>query len=187
MNGINLAEAGHSVLAYGPANISSTATGQAASFKLAEHVSIYILFGTEGGSPPAVPTSIQVNQCTDASGSNPTAMANGFRYYYQKLGGAGYDILDGNAQALSNTVGPGPNWTSSNSGITSFPATVTGLVYIIEMDAAEMEIIAQSVGSNTEYPYFNVVVTSSAATPCTILYVFSGLRYAYKGGQTFTT
>jgi hypothetical protein len=178
---------GHSVLAFGPGNISTTATSQACSFKLAEHLSIYVLFGAEAGSPPAAPTSINVYQCTTAGGANATAMSSGFRYYYQLLGGAGNDILNGDAQALTNTVGPGPNWTSGNSGITSFPASVSNLVYIIEMDSAEVEIIAQSVGSNTEYPYIQVEVASTAATPLTILYVFTGLRYAYKGGQTFTT
>lgn len=186
MNGQNLAEAGHTVLAFGPASISSTATGLAANFGLAEHLTIYVLFGIEAGSPPAVPTAIQVNQCTDASGSNPVAMANGFRYYYQTASGLGNDVLNGNAQALTNTVGPGPNWTAGAAGIVAFPASVTGLVYAIEMDSAEVEIIAQNVGSNTEHPYIQCVVTSTAATPCTILYVFTGLRYAYKGGQSFT-
>ena len=116
-------------------------------------------------------------------------MANGFRYYYQTKGGAGNDVFDGNQQALSNTVGPGPNWTSAAAGITTLPVPSSGtaIAVVIEMDSAEVEIITQTVGASTEYPYIQTVVSGAQANPLSVVYVFSGLRYAYKGGQTFTT
>lgn len=185
MNGVNLSEAAHSVLAVFPQSVA-TATAQCFHMKQAEHVSIYVLFGAESGSPLTVPTSIVVNQCTNASGGSATPLAS-FRYAYQLLSGAGNDVLNGNAQALSNTVGPGPNWTTSTSGITSFPASTNGLVYIIEIDSAELEAIADAVGPQTEYPYIQVVVTNANAEYITILAVLTGLRYAEKGGYTMTT
>jgi hypothetical protein len=129
-----------------------------------------------------------VNQCTDANGSNALPLAAGFRYYYQTAAGPGNDILDGNQQPLNNSVGPGPNYTSGWNGITTFPAG-GGSVFLIEIDSPEVEISSQSVGSNTEHPYIQCVVSDTATpgTPCTILYVFTGLRYAYKDGRSFTT
>ena len=185
MNGVNLAEAGHSILVTSPQSTSGAVTSQAFHLKQAEHVSIYVLFGIEGGSPPTAPVSIILNQCTSAAGASATAMP--FRYYYQLLGGAGNDILNGNAGALSNTVGPGPNWATS-AGITSFPASVNNLVYVLEVDAAELEAIADAVGTQTEYPYLQVAVTNGAsASYICILAVCTGLRYAEKGGFTYTT
>lgn len=184
--GFNIAEEGHTVAAF-LGTLSTTATGLAANFGKANHVSIIVTY-TAAGSPPAAPSAIQVNQCTDANGDNAVAMANGFRYYYQTKSGAGNDVLDGNQQVLPNSVGPGPNWTSSNSGITSLPVPSgsNAAVVIIEMDSPEMEIDAQSVGSNTEHPYVQCVVTGTQSNVLSIVYEFSMVRTPYKGGQSFT-
>lgn len=185
-NGFNVAEQGHPILILPPASITGGATSQAFSMKHAEHVSIIIAFGTMA-SPPVNPTAIIVKQCTDANGSNATALAS-FRYYYQSTAGAGYDTLDGYAQCLSNSPNLPPNYTTAVTGITSFPTSVADLIYVIEIDAAELEIIADTVGSSTEYPYLELVITSAAtATYATAIAVLSGLRYASKLNATATT
>ena len=185
-NGFNVAEQGHPINILPPVSISGGATAQAFSMKHAEHVSIIIAFGALA-SPPVNPTAILVKQCTDASGSNATALAS-FRYYYQSTAGAGYDTLDGYAQCLSNSPNLPPNYTASAAGITSFPSSVANLVYVIEIDSAELEVIADAVGSSTEYPYLQLVITSSAtATYASAFAVLSGLRYASKLNATATT
>ena len=193
-NGTNVAEMCHTVLALPPQTIANGATSQAFTMKNADHVSILVLFGSEGGSPPSQEiTGIQVNACTNSAGANATPIGvsgggsgQGFRYYYQLLSGAGNDILNGAAQKLANSVNP-PNYTSGTSGITAFPTTMTNLVYIIEIDSAEVEILADSVGPNTEYPYLQVVISngSNAAYACVVA-ILSGLRYAYNIGTSQT-
>lgn len=194
MNGVNIAEACHTVLALPPQSIANGATSLAWSMKQADHVSIIIAFGTEGGSPPTQEiTSIQVNACTSAAGANATPIGvsggvagQGFRYYYQLLGGAGNDILNGAQQKLANSVNP-PNYTSGAAGIVAFPTSMTNLVWIIEIDSAEVEILADVVGTITEYPYLQVVIgNGSNAAICTVLAILSGLRYAFNIGATQT-
>ena len=185
-NGFNVAEQGHPINILPPVSISGGATTQAFHMKHAEHASIIIAFGAQA-SPAVNPTSIVVNQCTDASGSNATPLAS-FRYYYQSTKGAGYDTLDGYGQCLSNSPNLPPNYTTAVTGITSFPSAVSNLLYVIEIDAAELEIIADAVGSSTEYPYIQVVIASSAtATYASAIAILSGLRYASKLNATCTT
>jgi hypothetical protein len=182
---VNQAEHLHTVLALSPVALGASKTSQAVSMKNASHVSWGVYFGASNG----VPASIVVNQCTDANGDNATPLPS-FRYYYQLLGGAGNDILNGNAGALSNTVGPGPNWAQTTAGITSFPASVANLVYIIEIDDTELEAIADAVGPQTEYPYLQVVVTNAGSPVNTTQISMVALlspRYPEKGGFTATT
>ena len=187
MNGFNLSEAGHLVLALAPQTISGGATAQAFHMKEAEHVSIVVAFGQIAGSPVTNPTAIVLKQCTDANGSNATAITS-FRYYYQTVKGAGHDILDGYGACLSNSPNLPPNYTTGGTGITVLPTDCTNLIFVIEVDAAELESIADAVGPQTEYPYLQVVITNGAnASYCAILAVLSGLRHAYKVGLTATT
>lgn len=187
MNGQPVAGgAAHPIVIFQP-QTGTTCTSQAFHLKEAEHVSIGIILGAEGGSPPALPTSIVVNQCTSAAGANATPLP-GFHYYYQLTAGAGNDVLNGNAGALTNTVGPGPNWATTTAGITSFPASVAGLQYWIEIDSAELEAIADAVGPQTEYPYLQVVVTNgNSSSYITMVAILTGLRHAELGGYTMTT
>jgi hypothetical protein len=187
MNGVNLAVAGHPINLSSPQNITGGVTSQAFSMKGAEHVTIFLIWGAVPGSPPTVPTSVVVNQCTNAAGANATPLAS-FRYYYQTAGGAGNDIMNGAQQALANAPSLPPNWTTSTAGITAFPATMAGSVLAIEIDAAELETaLVDVVGPITEYPYLQVVVGNGAvATFCCILAVLTGLRYAYNVGVSFT-
>lgn len=186
MNGFNVAPGGHVVNVLPPVSISGGKTGQAFTMAGAEHVSIIVAFGATT-SPPVAPSAIIVNQCTDALGSNPLPLAS-FRYYYQKLGGAGNDILNGNQQALANTPSQPPNYTTSTAGLTSFPTSVANLVYVIEIDAAELESASvEVVGTVTEHPYIQVQITDSGnATFACIIAILSGLRYAYNVGASAT-
>jgi len=180
MNGVNLAEAGHPINALPPQTISGGATAQAFSMKGAEHVSIFVIFGQLGGSPVAVPTSVQVNQCTDANGDSALALVS-FRYYYQLLGGAGNDVLNGAQQALANQPSVPPNYTATSSGIVSFPAGVSNGMIVIEIDAAELEVGVQAVGTITERPYLQVVIANGAyATYVNVLAVLTGQRFSNK-------
>ena len=195
MNGFNIAEAGHTVLALVPETISGGATAQAFSMKGAEHVSIIIAFGVVAGSPPTPPTSIVINQCSSAAGANATALGS-FRYYYQTAAGAGNDILNGYQQCLSNSPNLPPNYTSGTAGITTVPAINAPLpapnpgggLIVIEIDAAELEAAADAVGPQTELPYLQVVIANGAyATYACVLAILSGQRYSYKVGVTATT
>lgn len=184
MNGNPIAGGGcHPIVLLQP-QTGAALTAQAFHLKEGEHASIGVIFGVEGGSPAAVPTSIVLNQCTSAAGANPTAMA--FKYYYQLLSGAGNDVLQGVQQILSNTIGYGPNYATT-SGITTFPASVAGLQFWIEVDAAELEAIAGVVGPVTEYPYLQVVVTQNSASYVCVVGMVTGLRHAELGGYSFTT
>ncbi len=185
MNGQPVAGGGaHPIVILQP-QVGTTLTALAFHMKEAEHASIGIIFGAEGGSPPVLPTSIVLNQCTTEAGASATAIP--FKYYYQTVSGAGNDVLLGNQQALSNTLGPGPNWATS-SGITAFPTSVAGLQFWIEVDAAELEAIAAVVGPVVEYPYLQLVVTNgNASSYVAAVAILTGLRHAELGGYTFTT
>lgn len=184
MNGVNLAVAGHYINILPPVSISGGKTAQAFSMKGAEHVSIEIAFGVQGA---AVPTSIVVNQCSNAAGAGATPLAS-FKYWYQLLGGAGNDILNGAGQALTNAPSQPPNWTTSTAGIISFPTSVANLVYVIEIDSSELETAAVDVvGTINELPYIQVVIADSGnATFATIQACLTGLRYAQNVQVSFT-
>jgi hypothetical protein len=185
MNGVNLATAGHVMNILPPQNITGGVTGQAFSMKGAEHVSIIINFGAVP-SPPAAPTAITVSQCTDAAGDGAVALAS-FRYYYTTSHAlSGGDVFNGANQAQSNAPSVPPNWTASTAGITSasgsLPTNVQNLVYVIEIDAAELETsTVDVVGTITELPYLQVAITNgSNAIYASIVAVLTGLRYAYN-------
>jgi hypothetical protein len=190
MNGVNLAVAGHPINVLPPQNISGGVTGQAFSMKGADHVSIIISFGGVP-SPPVAPTAITVSQCSNASGANASLLAS-FRYYYQTAGGAGNDILNGDEQSLANAPSVPPNWTTSTAGITSasgaLPTNVQNLVYVIEIDAAELETsTVDVVGAITELPYLQVAITNGAnAIYASVMAVLTGLRYAQNVQVSFT-
>ena len=172
MNGINLATAGHIVNILPPQSISGGKTAQAFSLKNAEHVSILIGFGVQGVGPP---TAIILNRCTSVAGANPVALP-GFRYYYTTAPGAGNDILNGAGGPLAAYPAP-PNYVTVTEGLTVFPPSVAGLMYVIELDSADLQV-PTGVGPVTEYPYLQVSIADSGnATMCQILAVLTGERY----------
>jgi hypothetical protein len=183
MGGINLAEQCKCVQVLAAKSISGGVTGIPFSMKGADHVSILIGFGAQG---VAVPTAIQVLQATTQAAGTTSALAS-FRYYYQLLGGAGNDLLNGAAQGLSNDLGRPPNYTTSTAGITVFPTSVANLVYVIEIDAAELCIAGDTVGTITEYPYLQISITDSGnATFVSGWAILSGARVAYNIGASAT-
>lgn len=184
MNGVSLSTAGHPISILAPVSISGGKTSLAFNMGLAEHVSIIISFGVQG---TLVPTSIVVNQCTTQAAGTTSPLAS-FRYWYQLLGGAGNDILNGAAQSLTNAPSVPPNWTTSTAGITAFPTSVANLVYVIEIDAAELETsVVDVVGTIVEYPYLNVVIADSGnVTYASIMAVCTGLRYSQNVQKSFT-
>ena len=70
MKGFIAPEVGHVVNILPPVDITGGKTAQAFTMKLYQHVSIFVLIGVSA----AAFTKIIVNQCTDASGSNPVAI-----------------------------------------------------------------------------------------------------------------
>jgi hypothetical protein len=186
MNGFDVALNGHPINIIPPQNISGGVVSQAFSMKGASHVSIIVKFGAVGGSPPVNPTSLVINQCTNAAGANPNALAS-FRYYYQTAGGPGNDILNGvqNPEGTSSTP---PNWTVSSSGITQFTPTLANTVIVIELEAAELETaLVDQVGTITEYPYLQLVINNGAVvTYCQADAILSGLRFSNNLLFSFT-
>ncbi len=176
MNGFNVAEQGHAVNVLPAVSISGGKTTVPVSMAGAEHLSFIISFGASA----ALPTSIIVKQATtEAAG---TSLAMGFRFYYQLTGGAGNDTLLGPFYAAATGI------TSTLPAGAAFPAGgVANLMYIIEIDAAELEVAAAVVGTIVEYPYVEVVIADSGNTTIgSAIAILSGLRYAYKGSPSVT-
>lgn len=149
MKGFNIAEQGHVVQFLAPVDITGGKTGQAFSMKNHEHASIFILAGVSA----AAFTSMVVNACTDAAGSNPTAIP--FNVYKQEAAGASHDVL-------------GPRTAVTAAGLA--PSANDGIFYVIELDASELPD-----GS----PYVNVVLANGSNSVIGAgLAVLSGSRFA---------
>ncbi len=178
MNGFNVAEAGHVINMLPAVSVSGGKTTLPISMANAEHLSIIINFGAVA----APPTSIIVRQATTEgiAASSPIS----FRFYVQTTAAAGHDTLAGPYYADTTGI------TSTLPTTAPFPATTgaTGLVWVIEIDSAELEAVAATVGTITEYPYVYVVIADTGNTSIvSVTGILSGLRYAYKGSPTVTT
>ncbi len=175
-NGFNVSEQGHPINVLPAVSISGGKTTVPFSMAGAEHASIILSFGASA----ALPTSFILKQATtQAAGTNA---ALGFRFYYQLTGGAGNDTLLGPFYAAATGI------TSTLPTGAALPAGgVASLMWIIEIDAAELEPIAAVVGTVTEYPYLELVIADSGnVTIASCVVILSGLRYAYKGSPTAT-
>jgi hypothetical protein len=176
MNGIQIAEATHVINALPAVSISGGKTTVPFSMAGAEHASIILSFGASA----ALPTSFILKQATtQAAGTNS---ALGFRFYYQATSGAGNDTLLGPFYADTTGI------TSTLPASAPLPAGgVASLMFIIEIDAAELEPKAAVVGTIVEYPYLELVIADSGnVTIGSCIVILSGLRYAYKGSPTAT-
>src|SRR5437879_5868343 len=116
MKGLVLAEQGHVVNILAPVDITGGKTAQAFSTANYQHVTIIVQIGVSA----AAFTKILVNQCTDASGSNPVAIP--FAIYKQETAGAVNDVL-------------GARTAVAAAGYT--PSANDGIFYVIEIDASE--------------------------------------------------
>lgn len=157
MKGFVIAEEGHVVQAVAPVDITGGQTGQAFAMKNYQHVSILVLIGVSA----AAFTKIILNACTDASGSNPTAIP--FNIYKQETAGASHDVL-------------GARTAVTSAGYT--PSANDGIFYVIELDAAELPD-----GS----PYLQVQCTNgSNSVIAAVVAVLSGSRFAETQSDTVT-
>jgi len=175
MNGINLAEACHVVNVLPAVSISGGKTTIPVNMANYSHLSLVVSFGASA----ALPTSFILKQATtEAAGTNA---AIPFRFYYQATAAAGNDTLLGPFNAAATGI------TSSLPSGAPLPAGgITGLMWIIELDAAELNTAA-AVGAVTEYPYVELVIADSGnVTIGSVIAVLSGARYAAKGSPTVT-
>jgi hypothetical protein len=157
MKGFVLSEAGHVVNILAPVDITGGKTAQAFAMKNYQHASILVQIGVSA----AAFTKILVNQCTDASGSNPVAIP--FSIYKQETAGASNDVL-------------GARTAVAAAGYT--PSANDGIFYVIELDANEL-----ADGS----PYVQVQLTNGAnSVIASAVAVLSGARYAETQSPTVT-
>ena len=176
MNGINLAEATHVVNVLPAVSISGGKTTVPVSMANYSHLSLILSFGASA----ALPTSFILKQATTEAAGTSAALP--FRFYYQTTGGAGNDTLAGPFYAATTGI------TASLPAGAVLPAGgIANLMWIIELDATELEAIADVVGPITEYPYVELVIADSGnVTIGSCIAVLSGSRYAYKGSPSVT-
>lgn len=157
MKGFVIAEEGHVVMPVAPVDITGGVTGQAFAMKNYQHASIFVPIGVSA----AAFTKIILNACTDASGSNPTAIP--FNIYKQETAGASHDVL-------------GARTAVTSAGYT--PSANDGIFYVIELDGAELPD-----GS----PYVQVQLTNGAnSVIAAVLAVLSGARFGETQSDTVT-
>jgi hypothetical protein len=157
MKGFVIAEQGHIVNILAPVDITGGKTAQAFSMKNHGHASILLQVGVSA----AAFTKILVNACTDASGSNPTAIP--FALYAQETAGASHDVLGTRQQVTSAGYTPSAN---------------DGIFYAIEIDASELPD-----GS----PYIQLQVTNGTnSVIASAVAILTGARYAQVASPSAT-
>lgn len=157
MKGLNLSEVAHFVPIIMPQDITGGETGLEFNMALYAHASILIQIGVSASAP----TSIVLNEATDAAGTGATAIA--FSYYRA--------VTTPSGDALSTKQ------TAAAAGITSVNAT-DGIMYVIEIDASQL-----SDGSNWVQVVIANGVNSVIASGVAIL---TGARYAGVASPTVT-
>lgn len=162
MKGIVLAEQAHFVNILAPVDITGGKTAQAFSMANYQHASIVFQIGVSA----AAFTKILLNQCTDASGSNPTALA--FSIYKQETAGASNDVL-------------GARTAVTSAGYT--PSANDGIFYVIEIDATEL----LGADNGAEGKYLQLQATNGAnSVIASALAILTGARYAETQSPTVT-
>jgi hypothetical protein len=156
MKGFVIAQAGHVVQALAPVSMSGGKTAHAFSMKKYQHASILVFLGVQA----AQLTSLVLNACTDASGSNPTAIP--FNVF--KAETANVDVL-------------GAKTAVTASGFQ--PTATGGTFYVIELNASELPD-----GS----PYVQAVIANGAnADYGAVVAILSGARFAEDQSPTEIT
>ena len=159
MKGLVLAEQAHFVNVIAPVDVTGGKNGQAFSLANYQHVTIIVQIGVSA----AAFTKIIVNQCTDASASNPVAIP--FAIYKQETAGAVNDVL-------------GARTAVTSAGYT--PSANDGIFYVIEIDAAELDA-----GTGN---YLQLQLTNGANSVIgSALAILSGARYAETQSPTVCT
>ena len=154
MQGFNVAEMGHVVNVIPPVDITGGKKGDIFSMENYAHATIIIQIGVSA----AAATKILVNECTDFSGSDRTAIAHAI---YKEETAAG-DTLGARVAAAAAGETPSDNDT---------------IFYVIELDARELSDGSQFVEVEITNASANSVIASAVA-------ILSGSRYG--GDQSAT-
>ena len=154
--GINLAEQGHVVSVIPPIDLNGGATtGDRFSMANAAKAQIFLTYGVTGAA-----TTVTVEECDDASGSNVTAIA--FDVYKEET-------------ALGDTLGDRTAVTSS--GFTT--STNNGIIYVIDIDAAQLTDGRSYIGLKISDPGSGTLASAVA--------ILSGWRYQEENTGTAIT
>jgi hypothetical protein len=165
MKGFVVAEEGHVVSILSPKNGTGGVTCQPFALKNYQHATIIIQLGAQAAQAGL----LQVNACTDVSGDNAVAIP--FNIYTQETAGNTNDVLS------TRTAVP-----STGYQVTANHDTF----YVIEIDAAELDIESNPSGAGGEgYAYLQVVLANgSNADYFSAVAVLSGARYAERQSPT---
>ena len=152
--GFNVAEQGHVVNLIPPVDITGGKKGDVFSMREHSHVSIIIQIGVSA----AAPLKIIVNECTDFAAAGATDIAHSI---YKEETAAG-DTLAGKTAAAAAGETPSAN---------------NNIMYVIELDAAELSDASQFVELSITCASGNSVIASAVA-------ILSGSRYAKPQSAT---
>ncbi len=153
MRGITLGEDVHVVNVLPPVDVTGGVTGDVFHLKGHVHASIAVQIGVSA----AAATAILVRACDNAAGDNPEAIP--FAYYAEET-------------AAGDTLGPRTQATAA--GIT--PSANNGIMYAIELDAAELP---------ADKPYVQLQITNGAnSVLASAIAVLSGGRYVGESSAT---
>lgn len=157
---MNLAETCHFVHLIPPQSDANGDTGACFSMKKWAHATIVVLMGAtdaDGGN-------ITVQKCTAINGAGATDFA--FEYYACE--DAGGDVLSAT-----------PTRVTAATGIDAAPAGVNNIMYVLEVDAAEL---------GTSYPFVRLVLSSpGGANLIAAIAILSGGRDARPASPTVLT
>lgn len=153
MNRFVLAEEGHVVNLINPIDINGAgADSDVFSMEGYSHASIVVQLGVTGAA-----STLTVYECDDFTPTNSTAIA--FRYYAEAT--AGGDTLAAEAAATTSGISTG---------------TADGIMYVIEIDAADL---------SDGYPCLQIKLSDpSAATVVSAVAILSGGRFKSPASAT---
>jgi len=148
MNGFNVAEQGHVVNCIPPIDITGGVDGDVFSMENYAHATIIVQVGVSA----AAFTKITLKECTSLAAAGATAIA--FAVYKEET--AAGDTLGARTEVAATGVTPSANDT---------------IMYVIELDAAELSDLSHFVQLNLTNASANSVIASAVV-------ILSGSRYA---------
>ncbi len=154
MQGINVAEMGHVVNVIPPIDISGGKKGDIFTMENYAHATVIIAIGVSA----AAFTKILVNECSDLTGSDRTAIA--YSIYKEET-------------ALGDTLGA--RTAVALAGLT--PSANDTIFYVIELDARELS-------DDRQFVEIELTNTSPNSVIASVVAILSGSRY---GGDLSVT
>jgi len=148
MNGFNVAEQGHVVNLIPPIDINGGANGDVFSMENYSHATIIVQVGVSA----AAFTTIKVNECTSLAAAGATSIA--FSVYKEET-------------AAGDTLGARVAATAAAGVVPSASDTI---MYVIELDAAELSDLSHFVQLALANASGNSVIASAVA-------ILSGARF----------